>query len=121
MIDSFQKLAGRIRPLRFVAVGAGGLLSVVAAALIFLSDQRENDQYLIPCAVGVLWCLSAYVFVTTFESVPAKADTIRGVWRRLGRRVHRGWYWLLAFVFMGSTIAALLLTMRLMAIWLQDY
>ncbi len=121
MIDSFQKLAGRIRPLRFVAMGAGVLLTVAAGALIFLSDHHENDRYLIPCAVGVLWCLSAYVFVSTFESVPEKAETARGFWHRLGRRLHRGWYWLLAFVFVGSTVAALLLTMRLVSIWFKDY
>ncbi len=121
MIDSFQKLAGRIRPLRFVAMGTGTILGLLAAALILFGDGRENDRYLIPCAVGVLWCLSAYAFVSTFESVPARAETIRGFWRRLGRRLHRGWYWLLAFVFMASSVAALLLTMRLVSVWFQDY
>jgi hypothetical protein len=121
MIDSFQKLAGRIRPLRFVAMGAGVVLGLVATAVIVFSDSGENDRYLIPSAVGVLWSLSTYVFIRTFESVPEKAEKTKGFWRRLGRRLHRGWYWLLAFVFIGSTVAAVLLTMRLVSIWFKDY
>jgi len=121
MIDSFQRFANRLWPLRIVAVGAGVLSLVLVAVIILFSTTQEDDKYLIPGVLGILWSLSAYAFISTFQSVPEKAKRPDGFLHRLKRNIHRSWYWIIAFIFTGTTVATLFLTFRLFSIWHNDY
>lgn len=121
MIDSFQRFANRLWPLRIVAVGAGVLSLVLVVVIILFSTTQEDDRYLIPGVLGILWSLSAYAFISTFQSVPEKAKKPDGFLRRLKRNIHRSWYWIIAFIFTGTTVATAFLTFRLVSIWLNDY
>lgn len=121
MIDVFQKLAVRMRPLRFVAVGGGVVFLAVTAAVTLHSDSWDGDHYLVPAMVGLLWSLSAYAFIQTFQSVPAIGGRDLGFWHRARRFIHRGWYWLLAALFSITTVALIFLTSRLIAIWFNDW
>ena len=121
MIDSFQKFANRLWYLRIVAVGAGVLFFVLVVVIILFSNAREDDKYLIPGFLGILWSLSAYAFISNFQSVPEKAKRSDGFLHRLKRNIHRSWYWIIAFIFTGTTVAVVFLTFRLVSIWLNDY
>ena len=121
MIDSFQKFANRLWYLRIVAVGAGVLFLVLVVVIILFSNAREDDKYPIPGFLGILWSLSAYAFISSFQSVPEKAKRSDGFLHRLKRNIHRSWYWIIAFIFTGTTVAVVLLTFRLVSIWLNDY
>jgi hypothetical protein len=121
MIDSFQRLANRLWPLRIVAVGAGVLFLLLVVVIILFSNSREDGKYLIPGFLGILWSLSAHAFIINFQSVPEKAKRSDGFLHRLKRNVHRSWYWIIAFIFTGTTVAAVFFTFRLVSIWLNDY
>lgn len=121
MIDCLKKLASKIWPLRFVAIGGGVVFVIATAGIIFSSNSREEDRYLIPSVVGLLWSLSTYAFIITFQSVPDKTSKAHGFWRRLKRSIHRIWFWLLAIVCAAATVAGVFLTFRLISIWFSDY
>ena len=121
MIDSFQKFSNKLWYLRIVAVGAGVLFLVLVVVIILFSNTREDDKYLIPGFLGILWSLSAYAFISNFQSVPEKAKSSDGFLHRLKRNIHRSWYWIIAFIFTGTTVAVVFLTFRLASIWLNDY
>lgn len=121
MIDSLQKLAVRLEPFRFVAIVIGALCFLVAAGIIFTAFSQENDRYLIPAITGLLWSLSAYVFISTFQSVPQRARPAPGFRHLFTRSVQRGWYGLLAAVFLGTTVVAVFLTLRLFRVWFVEY
>ena len=102
-------------------MGGGVLFLVIVVVIILFSNAREDDKYLIPGVLGILWSLSAYTFISNFQSVPEKAKRPDGFFHRLKRNIHRSWYWIIAFIFTGTTVAAVFLTFRLISIWLNDY
>lgn len=119
MIDTLQRIAVRMRPLRHVAVVLGlaclaGLVMIIFAA----PASGDSNRFLVPAIVGFIWCLSAYGFIDTFQSVPQKVDPRHGVFSRIKRRVSRAWFWFLAVLFGASTLAALFVTVRLGSVWL---
>jgi len=120
MIDSFKKFANRVWPLKIVALGIGVLSLVLVLIIIFLSTAQDDVKYLIPGVLGILWSLSAYGFISTFKFVPEKAKPSNGFFHRLKRNIHRSWYWFIAILFTGTTIASVLLTTRLISIWVND-
>lgn len=122
MIDTFQKIARWIAPLRY-AVVVMGLACLAALAFIVLGAPAAggHNRYLVPAMVGFIWCLSAYGFIDTFQSVPERADRRHGFFLRMKLYLARGWFWLLAILFTASTLAALFLTFKLGSFWLGKY
>lgn len=121
VIDRLQKLALRIRPLQPVAIGIGVLCLAVVAGIILTDYSQQNDRYLLPAIAGALWSLSAWVFINTFQSVPGRAGSAQGIRARFKRKSLRAWYWLLALVFLATTVVAVFLTLRLSRIWFSEY
>lgn len=122
MIDTLQKLAVRIRPLRYVAVVLGlACLAALAFIVFAMPAASAGNRYLLPAIVGFVWCLSAYGFIDGFQSVPERARRADGFFARVRRTVFRAWFWLLAVVFAASTLAALFLTFKLGGVWLDTY
>ncbi len=121
MIDKLQRIAQTIQILRLpsIAVGLISLPSIVV--IIFTSKSHEGDRFLIPSFVGLLWAMSTYSFIVTFRSVPEKASKTLGFFSKLKRNIHRGWYWFISVVFLGTTVAVILVTYRMVAIWLSDF
>lgn len=120
MIDSLHRIAVRIRPLRYVAVVLGAVCLAVLGMIIFVSPATgDGNRFLMPAIVGFIWCLSAYGFIDTFQSVPGRSDASQGIIARLKRRLARAWFWFLAILFAVSTLAALFLTIRLGSVWLD--
>ena len=119
MIDKFQRVAESLQFLRIPAIVLGFLfLSVIAAVLIGLGSDEMN-QLLEPCFIGLIWALATYSFVETFETIPAQADRVDSFLVRIRRKISRAWYWLIALVFVGTTVFALILSSRLLSIWLR--
>jgi len=119
MIDALQRIAVRIRPLRHVAVVLGlACLAGLAVILFAAPPAGDSNRFLVPAFVGFIWCLSAYGFIDTFQSVPERVDPGRGLLARMRRAVARAWFWFLAALFGVSTLAALLLTIKLGSVWL---
>lgn len=122
MIDALQRIAVRIRALRYVAVVLGVLcLAALAFIILVAPASGPGNRYMVPAIVGFIWCLSAYGFIDTFQSVPQRADRGQGFFARIKLRMYRAWFWLLAAVFILSTLAAVILTFKLGSFWLGRY
>lgn len=122
MIDTLQRIAARISPLRHVAVALAVVCLVGLAMILFVAPASgDSNRFLVPALVGFVWCVSAYGFIDTFQSVPARMDESHSFFARVRRALTRGWYWLLAIAFAASTAAALLLTFKLGSVWLDKY
>jgi hypothetical protein len=113
LLNRLQALARWLRPARPLFVGVGAIAFALAAYLVVFGDPQTSDPLLLPAIVGLLWSLCAALFISTFEAVPQPAGPDLRGWARLRRRAARLWYGLLALAFLGLTVAALLLTRRL--------
>ena len=121
MIDRLQRIAQSIQFLRLPSI-AVGLISLASMVVIILtSKSHEGDRFLIPSVVGLLWAMTTYAFLVTFRSVPEKANKTLRLVSRLKRNISRGWYWFISVVFIGTTAAAIFITIRMVSIWLRDY
>lgn len=117
MIDTLQRIARRLRPLRHVAlILAFACLAALLVIVFGLPAASDANRFLVPALVGFIWSLSAYGFIDTFQSVPARMDRAGGWMARAGRSLVRAWFWCLAALLGGSTLAALFLTYRLIAV-----
>lgn len=121
MIDTLQKIAQTIKFLRLPSIAAGLLSLASIVVIIFTSESHEGDRFLIPSIVGLLWSMSTYSFIVTFQSVPEKASKTIKFFNRLKRNIHRGWYWFIGIVFLGTTLTVILATYRVVSIWMRDY
>lgn len=121
MIDALQRIAVRIRLLRYVAVVLGLACLAALGFVLFAAPASEDaDRFLVPAIVGLIWCLSAWGFIDTFQSVPAKRQAGDGLAARIRRSMVRAWFWFLAALFGVATLAALFLTFKLGSVWLGE-
>ena len=121
MIDRFQRVAQKLRVLRMPAVIIGVSSILVIVATVFFSQSREGDRFLVPAIVALLWAMSTYGFIESFRSVPAPATQSMSWFVRLGRRLRRAWYWLIATVFIIVSAAAAFVAFRMLAVWVRNY
>lgn len=76
---------------------------------------------LMPSFVGLLWAISLYSFIESFHSVPEKLTEKQGLVLGFKYSVRRGWYWMKCLIFLAATAVALVVTSRLVSIWLSEY
>lgn len=121
MIDRFQALASKVQRLQPVAIGIG-IACLAAAAYFALSPPApESERFLLPAIIGFLWSVSATSFISIFRSVPEKADASATRWQRIRLGAWRGWYWLMALLFFGTTLAVVVVSQKLLSVWAKDY
>ena len=121
MIDKLQEFSGNIQHLRLPAIAVGFFCLITTIVIILDSDSNFGDRFLIPSFVGVVWAMSIYTFIVTFQSVPEKANNSLSIFGKLKRHLHRSWYWIISVVFLGTTLAAIYFTNSVISIWLRDY
>ena len=119
MIDKFRSIAQAIQILRLPVICVGFIFLAITVMIIFSTDSNAGERFLIPGIVGMLWSMSTYAFIVTFRSVPQKADNSLGLFGKLGRNVHRGWYWVISVIFVVTTIAAIYITNSVISVWLR--
>ena len=121
LLDTFNRFANAIQIVRIPSLVFGLLCFVSIASVVFMSRSHEEDQFLLPAVVGLLWAISTYAFITTFRIVPEKSDKTWKITNRLKRNIHRGWYWLVSFTFVGITVVIIFMTGRMVTIWLKEF
>jgi Mn2+/Fe2+ NRAMP family transporter len=121
MIDKLQGFAQTIQILRLPSIAVGLISLASMVVIMFISKSPESDRFLIPSIVGLLWAISTYSFIVTFRSVPEKSNISLKFFSKLKRNINRGWYWFIGIVFLGTTVAVMFVTYRLVSIWLRDY
>jgi hypothetical protein len=121
MIDTLQRIAIAIQMLRLPSILVGWISLASLVLTIFILSPHQGDQFIIPGLVGLLWAISTYAFITTFRSVPEKPDRTSGRLARLWQKWKRGWYGFISAVFLCTTLVVIVLTVRLVSIWLREY
>lgn len=121
MIDKLQRIAKTIQILRLPSIFVGLFSLATMVWIMFISSSNESDQFVIPSVVGLLWAISAYFFIVYFRSVPGKTNNSLNFISKLKRNIIRGWYWFTGIFFLGTTAAVMIVTWRMVSIWLRDY
>ncbi len=121
MIDKLQRISHTIQFLRLPAIAVGMFCLATTVVIILNTNSTDGDRFLIPSFVGLLWAMSTYTFIVTFRSVPEKAGNSLSLFSKLKRHLHRGWYWVISMVFLGTTVTAIYFTNSMISIWLRDY
>ena len=121
MIDRFTKIANALQFMRLpsMVVGLAGLVAVII--IVVSSNSHGGDLYLIPSVVGMLWAIATYSFLVSFRAVPPRADSSWGLFRRLKRMTARAGYWLMAAVFLATTVGVVVVSYRMLAVWFRDF
>lgn len=121
MIDTLKRMAQAIQMLRLPSLGVGliSLASLLVIVLFFAGGQ--GDRFIIPFSVGWLWGLSTYSFIVTFRAVPDKPNAPLKFFGKLKHTVTRLWYGVVGLFFLGATAAMLVVTIRMVSIWLRDH
>jgi Mn2+/Fe2+ NRAMP family transporter len=120
-VPEIQGIAKAIQILRLPSIAVGLISLASMVAIIFISKSHESDRFLIPSIVVLLWAISTYTFIVTFRSVPKKANKSMKFFSKLKRNINRSWHWFIGVVFVGTTVAVMVLTFRMVSIWLGSY
>jgi len=122
MIDKLRTAVLKVQWLKPVfvvfALAAAGMFGYV---IFGQTGLAKDDYYLLPSVIALLWSLVACAFLFTFPFVPEAPDKSLGFFRRIGVRIKRGYYRLLAFFCLGTTLAMLVVSFRGVRIWLGDF
>lgn len=116
-IDRLNVVATKLqwfKPISIVmAIGFGGL-----AGFIVFTDAgiAKNDDYLLPSVVGVVWSILVYGVLSGFAVIPAKPDGSLSWFKRVKARCVRGYYWLLFWLCLATTLVAAHLSIRAITI-----
>ena len=121
MLESFQKFALFLRPVKPLAFAGLFLFAVMFVWNTTLAADGSGERWVIPSIVGVLWALSVYSFIGSFQHVPVKADSRASLPAKLKAVLRRAPYWVLACLALISSAAVLILSYRLFSVWLHDF
>lgn len=121
LIDTLQKIAVRIQPIRLPLAFLSVFFFAGLLYIILTSTTHSGDLFLLPAIIGLLWSLSGYAFILNFRSVPPWDSATGGFFKRLKLRLFRLWYWVLASLFLGTTLALIVISIRLLRLWMRDY
>lgn len=120
MIDTFQRFAQGLRFLRIPSIVFGLVCLLSVAVSVLDGGSTEGHRYMMPGFIGLIWAIATFSFIETFSDIPAKAEKSDRLVARFKRRLRRAWFWLVALVFLFTSVSALVFTGRLVSIWLKD-
>ncbi len=107
-----------LRPACLIGIAA---LSAVFGLSVFGVSVFENDTFLIPSLVGVLWLLTLYSFIVCFQTLPAALPAGAGLIERVRQRVRRAGYWAIAVVLLGISGSVVWLSLRFLRVWYAQF
>lgn len=121
LIDRLSKWAGRVQWLFPFAVLIAVACAIAAGVIILSSTHHADDRYLLPALVGLLWSLNACAFIVGFRTVPGPAEGSDGGVLRIRHGMRRARYRLLALAFVGTTVAVIVITFKLLSLWWREF
>ena len=71
--------------------------------------------------LGFVWALNCLGLLYTFPEIPRKSKKEDRFFLKLKLKLKRLWYWILGLLFIFTSIALLIISIRLMGIWFRDY
>ncbi len=121
MLDSLNRLAHRLLPLRMLFLGLAVFAFLMLIVSLFAEEGGQQGLYAMPALTLFLWALSVYVFVLNFAVIPQRQERKGSMIRRSLHYLQRAWYWLVGLFFLSTTLVLLAVTTRLAIIWLRDF
>ena len=118
MLDRFHRVALSTQFLLLPAIVIGFVCVAMVLYAIFSGQTSEESPFLMPGLVGALWAMVTYAFLVTFRVIPEPANRYQRFVRRMFTNLRRGWYWLLAWICIGTTLLVVILTYRMLALWI---
>ncbi|WP_136797143.1 hypothetical protein [Desulfosediminicola ganghwensis] len=120
MLDTFRKIARTIRLLQYPALllGIGGIL--LLCIIIVFEGLISGENLIIPSIVCALWGFCGYFFIATFKNVPGPLITKPGFFAGIRYKLNRSWYWLVCILFVATSIAALITSVRVLLIFFRN-
>jgi len=99
-------------------MGIGGLL--LLCTIVLFGGLISGERLVIPSIVCALWGFCGYFFIATFKNVPGIPSTRPGFFARIRYRLNRGWYWLVCVLFVVTSVAALITSVRVLLIFFRE-
>ena len=119
MLEKFHRVALGSQFLIVPAVLLGLVFLAMVLYAIFSGQTSEESPFMMPGLIGFLWTLVTYAFLVTFRVIPEPASNNHKLLQRFFSNLRRGWYWLLAWFCIGTTVLVVVLTYRMLALWIS--
>ncbi|SFB90337.1 hypothetical protein SAMN05660443_0837 [Marinospirillum celere] len=108
MLSYLERLTQRLAWLRPASL----VLALIGLAVVTFSLLVSSYQHLlIPGTLLLLWSLLAYSFLTLFRNLPPAQSSL-GLLARIKNKLARGFYWLLACIFVFLSLGIFGITLR---------
>lgn len=115
MIDHFSAVARRLNAVRPVFAILAATAFGAALFEIFGGGIGERD-YLPVALVGLLWSVLGFAAIGLFQSVPPNDDAIDSRTAGFARSLARGFFYLLATLFLIATVVGLYMSWKLLSV-----
>ena len=117
-LSAFSKKVVWLKPLFFIATAAA---FIVFGFVVLIEEGADNDVYIIPSVIAVLWSLVCSLLLSIFPYVPPKPDKQQRIFKRLKIRLARGGYHIGSWIFCVLSVSVVWLTIRLLSVWRADF
>ena len=121
ILEGLQSYANKFRLLKPFALIILVVSLAAAVIIIIKSHSHQDDLFLIPSLLGLVWALNCLGLLYTFPEIPRKSKKEDRFLLKLKLKLKRLWYWILGLLFIFTSIALLIISIRLMGIWFRDY
>ena len=121
MIDRLRAFSNKVvwlKPFFFIATVTA---LIVFGYVVLIEQGVDNDVYLIPSIVVVLWSLVCSLVLSIFPYVPPKPDKQERLLTRLKIRLARGGYHICFWLFCLLSGAVVWLTIRMLSVWRANF
>lgn len=118
MIDRFRSIAiagKRFKPLAvFVGIVA---ITIIGLEVLGIVGASGDDFLVVPSIVILLWAIVLWTILHSFPGVPERLDRGARFFKRIKNKMVRLIYYLLAMLFVVTTVMVILLSFKLLKIW----
>jgi hypothetical protein len=96
MLQFYHRLARWMYSFRFVLWALAAIAMATFAATLFPTESPHDELYTLGSATFLLWTVGVIIVTYGFVMPLPCVESTVGLWARLGVRVRRGYFWLLA-------------------------
>ena len=118
MIDRFRSIAVAGRRFKPFAIFVGIVaITIFALEVLGIIGTPGKDSLLIPSMVLSLWAIVLWTMLHSFPGVPERLDGSARFFKRIKSKIVRLSYYLLAILFVATTVMLIWLSSKLLIIW----
>jgi len=99
----------------------GFLFLVLFLVSVFVPGGIDDDVYMMPSILGLLWASLFFILVSSFAVIPEKPAAATRFFARMKIRLKRGAYHLLAITFLVLSLAVVAMSIRMLGIWMREF